>query len=64
MSDHRDSEGRELQKHTLFLFAGDYAELNTLFPQAKAAKVIRHLVRDLIKRTRGGTVDVTVDIGE
>lgn len=58
----KDSEGRDLQKHTLFLFAGEYDELNRLFPQVKAARVIRHLVHDLIERTKGQVPDVKVDL--
>lgn len=58
----KDSEGRDLQKHTLYLFTGDYDRLNSLFPQAKSAKIIRHLVRDLIKRTEGETPDVEVNL--
>lgn len=59
---HDRTEGRDLQKHTLFLFEGDYDRLNQLFPKAKAAKVIRHLVRDLIKRTEGAAPDVEVEL--
>ena len=58
----QDDQGRDLQKHTLFLFKGDYAELERLFPRAKPAKLIRHLVRDLITRTKGAVPDVTVDV--
>lgn len=58
----KDDSGRDLQKHTLFLFEGDYDKLNVLFPGAKAAKVVRHLVRDLIKRTEGDKPDVQVDL--
>lgn len=57
----KDEKGRELSKHTLFLFAGDFARLADLFPQAKPSKVVRHLVRDLIDRTRGEVVDVDLD---
>lgn len=58
----KDDQGRDLTKHTLHLFAGDYEKINALFPAAKAAKVIRHLVRDLIKRTEGERPDVEVEL--
>lgn len=58
----KDELGRDLQKHTLHLFAGDFARLGELFPKAGASKVIRHLVRDLIKRTEGEKPDVEVDV--
>lgn len=58
----KDSEGRDITKHTLNLFTGDYDRLNDLFPQVKAAKVIRHLVRDLIKRTEGAKPDVQIEL--
>lgn len=57
----KDAEGRDLQKHTLHLFSGDYERLNELFPRVKAAKVIRHLVRNLIKGVEGGKPDVEID---
>lgn len=60
----KDAEGRPISKHTLFLFEGDYARLNELFPQAKAAKVIRHLVRNLIKGVEGGKPDIEVSFGD
>lgn len=58
----KDDQGRDLQKHTLHLFSGDYETIQALFPRAKPAKVIRHLVRNLIERTKGGTPDVEVDV--
>lgn len=53
---------RELKKHTLFLFDGDYDRLRDLFPEADPAKVIRHLVRDLIERTEGKKPDVQIEL--
>lgn len=58
----KDDQGRDLQKHTLFLFAGDYDELSGLFPNAKPAKIIRHLVRNLIKSTKGEVPNVDVNV--
>lgn len=57
-----DEEGRELQKHTLHLFEGDFDRIADLFPNAKPSRVIRLLVHDLIQRTKGEKVDVKVDI--
>jgi hypothetical protein len=60
----KDESGKPITKHTLFLFDGDYARLNELFPQAKAAKVIRKMVRNLIERVEGGKPDIEIDIDE
>lgn len=49
----RDPEGRDLKKHTLHLFDGDFDRLRDLFPKSEPSRVVRHLVRDLIKRTEG-----------
>ena len=35
----------ELQKHTLNLYAGDYAKLQQFYPDTGAAVIIRKLVR-------------------
>jgi hypothetical protein len=40
----------ELQKHTLQLFAGDYAKLQELHPEVGAAHVIRTMIRTYIKK--------------
>jgi hypothetical protein len=39
----------KLQKHTLFLFPGDYARVAERYPNSGAAKIIRLLVRRLVK---------------
>lgn len=58
----KDDQGRDLQKHTLHLFEGDFQRLGDLFPGATPSKVVRHMVRDLIKRTEGEKPDVEVDL--
>lgn len=58
----KDEKGRELQKHTLHLFAGQYDRLAALFPNVPPAKVIRHMVDDLCKRTEGEKPDVDFDL--
>lgn len=35
----------DLQKHTLHLFEGDYARLQSLHPETGAAAVIREIIR-------------------
>lgn len=57
----KDDQGRELQKHTLHLFAGDYDRLAELFPNVKPAKLVRHLVRNTIKNLEGDKPDIQVD---
>ncbi len=51
----------ELTKHTLNLFAGDFAKLQALFPDIGAAIVIRKITRQFIQRTEAGT-DETPDV--
>lgn len=58
----KDDQGRELSKHTLYLFQGDYARLGELFPSATPAKIIRHLVRNVIDGTRGERPVIEVDL--
>lgn len=58
----KDREGRPLQKHTLHLFEGDFASIGDLFPAAEPSRVIRHMVRDLIERTKGEKPNVKVDL--
>ena len=58
----KDKEGRALQKHTLNLFEGDWDRLGDLFPKVDTSKLIRHLVRDLIDRTKGEKPDVELDL--
>ena len=54
----------ELQKHTLYLFLGDYAKLQEAFPDLTAAAVIRHLVRRTLRQIETtGTPNINVEIG-
>lgn len=39
------SRREELQKHTLFLYEGDYRKLQDYYPEISAALVIRKIVR-------------------
>lgn len=41
----RQAAGEPLQKHTLHLFEGDYAELQSIYPEVGAAIIIRTLIR-------------------
>lgn len=45
----------DLTKHTLNLFAGDYAKLQSLFPDVGAGVVIRKVVRDFLSKIEGST---------
>ena len=38
----------ELQKHTLFLYKGDYDRLKSLYPEAGAAVAVRKLIRKFL----------------
>lgn len=40
----------DLQKHTLHLFAGDYARIQALFPKEGAALIIRNMVHAYLKK--------------
>lgn len=45
---------RPLQKHTLNLYEGDFAELGDLFPEVDTSVLIREVIQDLIARTKAG----------
>lgn len=45
----RKSE-EELSKHTLNLYAGDYAQLQQLYPEIGAGVIIRRLVRQYLEQ--------------
>ncbi len=60
-------ERPEMQKHTLFLYRGDYDKLRALFPENGAAVAIRRLIRNYLneveKRGTGrDTVNVEVNL--
>lgn len=44
------NEERELQKHTLNLFKGDYEKLQSYYPDLGAAAVIRRIIDTYIKQ--------------
>lgn len=54
----------ELTKHTLNLFAGDYEELRSFYPDVGAGAVIRRIVRKYIEqiKAQGGSIDAKVEI--
>lgn len=41
----RPREGEDLQKHTLLLYSGDYARLQSIYQEIGAALIIRRLIR-------------------
>lgn len=51
----------DLTKHTLRLFAGDYAELQQLYPDLGANVVIRKIVRDFLTRIKSSTASGKVN---
>lgn len=46
----------ELTRHAMFLFTGDFEKLKHLFPDVGAAYIVRHLVRNTIKKIEGEAV--------
>jgi hypothetical protein len=44
----------ELTKHTLNLFAGDYAKIQACYPDVGAAVIIRRIVRSFIEKIEPG----------
>lgn len=52
----------DLQKHTLNLFAGDYAKLQTLYPDTGAGAIIRRLIRKFLERVESQDQSVDVDL--
>lgn len=47
----RRREERAIQKHTLNLYAGDYARLQALYPtRVGAAKIVRDIIRAHIRK--------------
>lgn len=55
MPRHKNKEG--LQKHTLFLFEGDFEEIRNLHPRQSAAEVIRAIIRAYINGVRSKARD-------
>lgn len=52
----------ELQKHTLNLYAGDYAKLQALYPDTGAGAIIRRLIHKFLERVEGQDQSVDVDL--
>lgn len=52
-----------IHKHTLNLFEGDYEKIQNLYPNIGAGKIIRHIVRDFIKKLDDGS-ELKTQIGE
>lgn len=44
----------DLSKHTLNLFAGDYAKIQSCYPDVGAAVIIRRIIRSFIEKTEAG----------
>lgn len=51
-----------LQKHTLNLFAGDYAKLQANYPDTGAGAIIRRIVRKFVERLEASDKPTDVDI--
>ena len=49
---------KELQKHTLNLFPGDYERLQALFPEVGAGPIIRSIIRNFVEKSEAGEVDL------
>lgn len=56
------AKGSELQKHTLNLFAGDYEELQSMYPDVGAGPIIRRLVRDFLAKVQTNPAEVKVNV--
>lgn len=48
-------KNEDLQRHTLYLRVGDYEKLQSLFPAAGAAPVIRQIVASFVDRCEQST---------
>lgn len=53
MSNYKTDRG--LQRHTLWLFSGDFDRLNDLYPDVSASEVIRLLVRKHVEAIDNAT---------
>lgn len=53
-----------IEKRTVRLFKGDYAELGDLFPQVGAGPAIRALVRQTIQRAKDATAPLDLDLSD
>ncbi len=48
----------DLQKHTMYFFAGDYEKVQELFPDHGAGPVIRSVIRRFIEQCEAGTAAI------
>ena len=58
----RQAEKDGLQKHTLFLYEGDYARLSEMFAGVAPALIIRKIVRKFIKEQEAAPPNVKVTL--
>lgn len=56
----KDNNG-DLYKHTLNLYAGDYAKIQDLFPNVGAGAVIRRIVREFVEKVEAGAKSSVVN---
>lgn len=52
----------ELSKHTLNLYAGDYAKLQSLYPDTGAGAIVRRLIRKFLDNVESKDQAVDVDL--
>lgn len=51
-----------IRKHTLFLFAGDYARIGELYPDLGSAQAIRELVRQHIQMVEAASPTANIEV--
>lgn len=55
-------EIEKLQKHTLFLYEGDFDKLASFFPDLPKSKVVRTLVHEAIKKLEANLPQLPKDL--
>lgn len=58
----RTVEHEPLQKHTLFLYEGDFEKLKNYYPQITASVIVRQIVRKFIEKIEVGQAPIKLDI--
>ena len=53
----------DLHKHTIMLYDGDYARLQTLHPETGAAAIVREIIRSYLNRVEP-PIDTTMIKGD
>ncbi len=53
----------DLHKHTIMLYEGDYARLQTLHPETGAAAIVREIIRSYLNRVEP-PIDTTMIKGD